>query len=231
MWFGFDPLYWIMTMPALLLALYAQWKVRSAYEKYSEVRNERGISGHQAAQELIRANGLYGVEIEGAQGDLSDHYDPRSKVLRLSPGVANGRSVASLAIVAHEVGHAVQDQQAYAMLRLRSALVPAVNIGSSLGIWLFIGGMFLNITGLSYLGVGLFALAVVFALVTLPVELNASSRALEMLKTTNLLSQHDLKGAKSVLRAAALTYVAALAQAVMQLLYFLMVLSGGRRRS
>ncbi|MBS1252637.1 MAG: hypothetical protein MAG451_01678 [Anaerolineales bacterium] len=231
MWFGFDPLYWIMTMPALLLALYAQWKVRSAYEEYSEVRNERGISGHQAAQELIQANGLYGVEIEGAQGDLSDHYDPRSKVLRLSPSVANGRSVASLAIVAHEVGHAVQDQQAYAMLRLRSALVPAVNIGSSLGIWLFIGGMFLNIIGLSYLGVGLFALAVVFALVTLPVELNASSRALEMLKTTNLLSQHDLKGAKSVLRAAALTYVAALAQAVLQLLYFVMRLRGGRRRS
>lgn len=230
MWFGFDPLYWVLTLPALLLALYAQWKVRTAYEKYSEVPNERGISGYQAAQELIRANGLYGVEVEGAQGDLSDHYDPRKKVLRLSPGVANGRSVASLAIVAHEVGHAVQDQQEYAMMRLRSALVPAVNIGSSLGIWLFIGGMFLNIMGLSILGVALFSLAVVFALVTLPVELNASSRALEMLKSTNLLSRHDIKGAKSVLRAAALTYVAALAQAVMQLLYFVLILSGGRRR-
>lgn len=228
--FGFDPLYWVLTLPALLLALYAQWKVRTAYEKYSEVPNERGISGYQAAEELIRANGLYGVDIEGAQGDLSDHYDPRNKVLRLSPGVANRRSVASLAIVAHEVGHAVQDQQEYALLRLRSSLVPAVNIGSSLGIWLFIGGMFLNFTGLSILGVGLFSLAVVFALVTLPVELNASSRALKMLKSTNLLSQHDMQGAKSVLRAAALTYVAALAQAVMQLVYFLMILSGGRRR-
>lgn len=231
MWFGFDPLYWIITLPALLLAVYAQWKVRSAYNKYSEVPNERGISGYQAAQELIRTNGLYGIDVEGVEGDLSDHYDPTKKVLRLSQGVANGRSVAALAIVAHEVGHAVQDQQEYAMMRVRSSLVPAVNIGSSLGIWLFMGGLFLNLTGLAWIGVGLFALAAVFALVTLPVELNASSRALEMLKTTNLLSQHDMKGAKSVLRAAALTYVAALAQAVLQLLYFVLLLSGGRRRS
>lgn len=230
MWFGFNPLYWVMTLPALLLALYAQWKVRTAYGKYSEVPNERGITGYQAAEQLIQANGLFGIDIEGVEGDLSDHYDPRSKVLRLSPGVANGRSVASLAIVAHEVGHAVQDQQEYAMMRLRSALVPAVNIGSTLGIWLFIGGMFLQFTTLSWVGVGLFALAAVFALVTLPVELNASSRALAMLRNTNLLSQHDMKGAKSVLRAAALTYVAALAQAVMQLLYFVLLLSGGRRR-
>lgn len=229
--FWFDPLYLIVTMPALLLALYAQWKVRSSYEKYSETPNERGISGYQAAQELLRANGLYGVDVEGVQGKLSDHYDPRSNVLRLSPGVANGRSIASLAIVAHEIGHAVQDQQEYAMLRARSALVPAVNIGSSLGIWLAFGGMFFGWTGLAWLGVALFSAAVVFALITLPVELNASSRALEMLKTNNLLSPHDLKGAKSVLRAAALTYVAALAQAVLQLLYLVLRLSGGRQRS
>lgn len=226
----FDPLYIILTMPALLLALYAQWKVRSSYEKYSEVPNERGVSGYQAAQELLHASGLYGIDIEGVQGELSDHYDPKNKILRLSPGVANGRSIASLAIVAHEVGHAVQDQQEYAMLRARSALVPAVNIGSSLGVWLVFGGIFLGLTGLAWVGVALFSAAVLFALVTLPVELNASSRALDMLKKTNLLSQHDLKGAKSVLRAAALTYVAALAQAVMQLLYFVLLLSGGRRR-
>lgn len=228
--FWFDPLYLIVTMPALLLALYAQWKVRSAYEKYSQVPNERGVSGYQAAQELLRANGLFGVDIEGAPGDLSDHYDPRGKVLRLSPGVANGRSVASLAIVAHEVGHAVQDQQQYAMLRARSALVPGVNIGSTLGIWLAFAGIIFNWVGMAWLGIGLFSLAVVFALVTLPVELNASSRALEMLKRTNLLSSHDIKGAKSVLQAAALTYVAALAQAVMQLLYLVLIVSGGRRR-
>ncbi|MFQ5859783.1 MAG: zinc metallopeptidase [Anaerolineae bacterium] len=227
----FDPLYLILTMPALLLALYAQWKVRSAYGKYSQVPNERGISGYQAAQELVRANGLYGVDIEGAPGELSDHYDPRSKVLRLSPGVANGRSIASLAIVAHEVGHAVQDQQGYAMLRLRSSLVPAANLGSTLGIWLVFGGIVFRLSGLAWVGVALFAAAVLFTLVTLPVELNASSRALDMLKRTNLLGQHDLKGAKSVLSAAALTYIAALAQAVMQLLYFVLLLSGGRRRS
>ncbi len=227
----FDPLYLILTMPALLLALYAQWKVRSAYTKYSQVPNERGISGYQAAQELLNANGLYGIDIEGVPGDLSDHYDPRGKVLRLSPGVANGRSIASLAIVAHEVGHAVQDKQGYAMLRFRSSMVPAANLGSTLGIWLAFGGIIFGWSGLAWLGVALFSAAVVFTLVTLPVELNASSRALEMLKRTNLLSQHDLKGAKSVLNAAALTYVAALAQAVLQLVYLVLVVSGGRRRS
>lgn len=227
----FDPLYLILTMPALLLAFYAQWKVRSAYGRYSKVPNERGVSGYQAAQELVQANGLYGIEIEGVQGELSDHYDPRGKVLRLSSGVANGRSIASLAIVAHEVGHAVQDRQGYAMMRFRSSLVPAANLGSNLGIGLVFGGIIFNLSGLAWLGIALFGAAVLFTLVTLPVELNASSRALDMLKKTDLLSQHDLKGAKSVLSAAALTYVAALAQAVMQLLYFVMLLSGGRRRS
>ena len=227
----FDPLYLILTMPALLLAFYAQWKVRSAYGKYSKVPNERGVSGYQAAQELVQANGLYGIEIEGVQGELSDHYDPRGKVLRLSPGVANGRSIASLAIVAHEVGHAVQDHQGYAMMRFRSSLVPAANLGSNLGIWLVFGGIIFNLSGLAWVGIALFGAAVLFTVVTLPVELNASSRALDMLKKTNLLSQHDLKGAKSVLSAAALTYVAALAQAILQLLYFVMMLSGGRRRS
>jgi hypothetical protein len=218
-------------MPALLLAIYAQWQVRTAYQKYSRVPNERGISGYQAAQELLNANGLYGIDIEGVPGNLSDHYDPKGKVLRLSPDVANGRSIASMAIVAHEVGHAVQDKQGYAMMRFRSTLVPAANLGSTLGIWLAFGGLVFRLSGLAWLGVALFSAAVLFTLVTLPVELNASSRALTMLRQTNLLSQHDLKGAKSVLRAAALTYVAALAQAVMQLLYLVLLLSGGRRRS
>ncbi len=229
--FWFDPLYLILTMPALLLAIYAQWQVRTAYQKYSRVPNERGISGYQAAQELLNANGLYGIDIEGVPGNLSDHYDPKGKVLRLSPDVANGRSIASMAIVAHEVGHAVQDKQGYAMMRFRSTLVPAANLGSTLGIWLAFGGLVFRLSGLAWLGVALFSAAVLFTLVTLPVELNASSRALTMLRQTNLLSQHDLKGAKSVLRAAALTYVAALAQAVMQLLYLVLLLSGGRRRS
>ncbi len=227
----FDVWYFIFAMPALALALYAQWKVRSAYSKYSQIPNERGISGYEAAQELLKASGLYHVTIEGVPGELTDHYDPRSKVLRLSPSVANGRSVAALGIVAHEVGHAVQDAQAYALLRLRSALVPAVNVGSSLGVWLFFLGLILNFTNLAVLGVLMFAVAVVFALVTLPIELNASSRALAMLRDYGLLGPHDLKGARAVLNAAALTYVAALAQAITQLLYFLFLLTGGRRRS
>lgn len=227
----FDVWYFIFASPALALALYAQWKVRSAYGKYSQVLNERGISGYEAARELLRANGLHHVTIEGVPGELTDHYDPRGKVLRLSPSVANGRSVAALGIVAHEVGHAVQDAQAYALLRLRSALVPAVNVGSSLGVWLFVLGLILNFTNLAVLGVMMFAVAVVFALVTLPIELNASSRALAMLRNYGLLGPHDLKGARAVLNAAALTYVAALAQAITQLLYFLFLLTGGRRRS
>jgi len=227
----FDVWYFIFAFPALALALYAQWKVRSAYSKYSQIPNERGISGYEAARELLRANGLHHVTIEGTPGELTDHYDPRSKVLRLSPGVANGRSVAALGIVAHEVGHAMQDAQAYALLRLRSALVPAVNVGSSLGVWLFFLGLILNFTNLAMLGVMMFAVAVVFALVTLPVELNASSRAMAMLRNYGLLGPRDLKGARAVLNAAALTYVAALAQALTQLLYFLFVLTGGRRRS
>jgi hypothetical protein len=229
--YAFNPWYFIFMLPALAFALYAQWKVRSAYSKYSQVPNERGISGYQAAQELLRANGLYHVTIEGTPGELSDHYDPRGKVLRLSQGVANSRSVAALGIVAHEVGHAVQDAQAYAPLRLRSALVPAVNIGSSLGVWLFILGMILNFSGLAWLGVVMFSAAVVFALITLPVELNASSRAMKMLRDYGLLGRHDLQGARAVLNAAALTYVAALAQALAQLLYFVFILTGGRRRS
>ena len=227
----FDVWYFIFAMPALALALYAQWKVRSAYSKYSQVPNERGITGYEAARELLRVNGLHHVTIEGVPGELTDHYDPRGKVLRLSPPVANGRSVAALGIVAHEVGHAMQDAEAYALLRLRSALVPAVNLGSSLGVWLFFIGLFLNFTNLALLGVMLFAVAVVFALVTLPIELNASSRAMAMLRNYGLLGPHDLKGARAVLNAAALTYVAALAQALTQLLYFLFLLTGGRRRS
>lgn len=229
--YAFNPWYFIFMLPALAFALYAQWKVRSAYSKYSQIPNERGISGYQAAQELLSASGLHYVTIEGTPGELSDHYDPRGKVLRLSSGVANGRSVAALGIVAHEVGHAVQDAQAYALLRLRSTLVPAVNIGSSLGIWLFILGMILNFSGLAWLGVLMFSAAAVFAVVTLPVELNASSRAMAMLKNYGLVGRRDLQGARAVLNAAALTYVAALAQALAQLLYFVFILTGGRRRS
>jgi Zn-dependent membrane protease YugP len=208
-----DPLYFIFALPALLLALYAQFKVQSAYGRYSRIRNRLGIEGVRAAEILLNHNGLYGVRIEGIPGKLTDHYDPRSKTLRLSAGVASVPSIASLGIVAHEVGHATQDAENYLPLKLRVGLVPLVNLGSWLGPTLFLVGWLLNAFDLAALGLILFSLGAVFALVTLPVELNASKRALKMLQETGLVSSEELGGVKSVLSAAALTYVAALAQA------------------
>ncbi|MFQ6057850.1 MAG: zinc metallopeptidase [Anaerolineae bacterium] len=227
--FYFDPMYLVFALPALLLALYAQFKVRSAYSRYSRVPNMRGVSGLQAAQWLLEANGLGHVSIEGTPGQLSDHYDPRRKVLRLSREVAHSQSIAALGIVAHEVGHAVQDARAYAPLRLRSGLVPVVTLGSWLGPILFILGIVIGLTGLAWLGVIFFSGSVVFALITLPVEWDASNRALRMLRSYGLVGTRDLEGAKSVLSAAALTYVAALAQAISTLLYYLFLLGGMSR--
>ncbi|RLC89872.1 MAG: zinc metallopeptidase [Chloroflexi bacterium] len=225
-----DPMYFIFGLPALLLAFYAQWRVRSAYRKYLQVPNGARLTGAQAAQLILRQAGL-GVNIEAVSGELTDHYDPRSKVLRLSPGVATRSSVASLAIVAHEIGHAQQDAQAYLLLRLRSGLVPVVNFTSWLGPILFFVGMLLNSYDLAWLGVLTFAGAVVFALVTLPVEIDASRRGLRLLDQTGILvNDAERQGARRVLTAAALTYVAALAQALSTLLYYVFMLSGGRRR-
>lgn len=229
--FFFDPLYLIIAMPALLLALYAQAKVKSAYAKYLRVPNMRDISGEETARHLLAANGLSFVNVEGIPGELTDHYDPRSKTLRLSAGVARSRSVAAVGIVAHEVGHAVQDATAYTPLRLRAGLVPAVNLGSWLGPIVFIVGLFLQSPNLAWLGVFLFGGTAIFALVTLPVELDASRRAMKMLKSNGLVGVQDSKGANAVLRAAALTYVAALAQALSTLLYYGLLASGmGRSR-
>jgi len=224
-----DPLYFIFALPALLLALYAQFKVQSAYGRYSRIRNRLGIDGVRAAEILLNHNGLYGVRIEGIPGKLTDHYDPRSKTLRLSAGVASVPSIASLGIVAHEVGHATQDAENYLPLKLRVGLVPLVNLGSWLGPTLFLVGWLLNAFDLAALGLILFSLGAVFALVTLPVELNASKRALKMLQETGLVSSEELGGVKSVLSAAALTYVAALAQAVSTILYYAFLLMGLRR--
>jgi len=224
-----DPLYFIFALPALLLALYAQFKVQSAYGRYSRIRNRLGIEGVRAAEILLNHNGLYGVRIEGIPGKLTDHYDPRSKTLRLSAGVASVPSIASLGIVAHEVGHATQDAENYLPLKLRVGLVPLVNLGSWLGPTLFLVGWLLNAFDLAALGLILFSLGAVFALVTLPVELNASKRALKMLQETGLVSSEELGGVKSVLSAAALTYVAALAQAVSTILYYAFLLMGLRR--
>jgi Zn-dependent membrane protease YugP len=228
--FFFDPMYLVFALPALLLAFYAQWKVKSAYSRYSQVRNMRGVTGVQVARSLLDAEGLNYVSIEGTPGELSDHYDPRGKVLRLSSGVANSASVASLGIVAHEVGHAVQDARAYGPLRFRAALVPAVNLGSWLGPIIFMLGFFMQSVDLASFGLILFSAAAVFALITLPVELDASRRALKMLSAYGMVDNQDLSGARSVLTAAALTYVAAVAQALSTLLDYGFLLSGMRRR-
>ncbi len=225
-----NPTYYLFALPAFLLALYAQWKVRTAYRRYMRVPNAAGVTGLDAARLLLARTGL-GVRIEGVRGTLTDHYDPRTKTLRLSPGVAQSASVGALAIVAHEVGHAMQDAQAFALLRLRSGLVPIVNFTSWLGPILFMIGWFMNYQPLASLGVVFFSGAVVFSLLTLPVELDASRRGTQLLEETKLVSgDEDLKGARRVLSAAALTYVAALAQSVSTMLYYLFLLSGSSRR-
>ncbi len=228
--FYFDIRYLLFSLPALLLALVAQWRVQSAYRKWSRVRNMRNISGAEAARLLLRANGLPDVELERARGVMGDHYDPRRRALRLSRGVAESPSVASLGIVAHEVGHAVQHQTDYAPLRVRSGLVPLVNLGTWMGMIFFFIGLVIQLSGLVWLGVILFSGGVVFSLVTVPVERDASRRALQMLKAEGLVGTTDIQGVQAVLSAASLTYVAALAQALSQLLYFVFLATGMSRR-
>ena len=229
-----DPTYLLYMIPALLLVMLAQLWVNSTYRKWSQIRNLNQISGAEAAKRLLNFGSLHHVSLEGTPNPLSDHYDPRSKTLKLSPGVAQGQSVASLAIAAHEIGHALQDQQGYLPLRFRAALVPAVNLGSRLGMILIIAGLLLRGafgTQMAWLGVGAFALGVVFSLATLPVELNASSRARVLLSDSGLIRSEDEKqGVNAVLNAAAFTYVAALAAAILQLLYWISLVSGGSRR-
>jgi Zn-dependent membrane protease YugP len=230
--FFLDPRYLLFMMPAFLVMMLAQMYVSSAYRKWSQVQSRSRLSGAQAAQRLIQSGGLYDVRVEGIAGNLTDHYDPRSKELRLSQGVYQSSSVAALAIAAHELGHAMQDQDGYFPLRLRAALVPAVNVGSYLGWILIIIGLLLGATQLAYVGLLVFSLGLVFALATLPVELNASARAKRLLTDTGLIvGEDEARGVNSVLNAAALTYVAALITAALQLLYYAtMVLGMGRRR-
>lgn len=229
--FYFNPQYLIFMAPALLAMLAAQWYVRSAYNKWGKVRTSTGISGRETAERLKTAGGLTGVRVEQIGGQLSDHYDPRQKVLSLSSGVYQGSSVASVAIAAHELGHALQDQEDYFPLQLRSLLVPAVNIGSTLGWILIMVGLLINAIGIAWLGVFAFSGGAVFALATLPVEINASARAKKLLKQSGVIrTAEEERGVNNVLNAAALTYVAALFTAVMQLLYWVSLVSGGSRR-
>ncbi|HET9913003.1 MAG TPA: zinc metallopeptidase [Anaerolineales bacterium] len=228
----FDPFYLIFMIPAFILMGITSWYVRHAYNKWSKIRATSGLTGHQAAQRLISTGSLYGVQVQGTAGQLSDHYDPRNKTLFLSQGVANSPSVAAVAISAHELGHAMQDAENYFPMTVRSALVPAVNIGSNLGWILILIGLFLRQPNLAWVGVIVFSAGALFALATLPVEFNASARAKELLYATGIIqTEEERRGVNQVLNAAALTYVAGLVTAVMQLLYYVFLVGGmGRRR-
>ena len=227
--FGGYGLYLLFSLPALLLGFWAQMKVKGAFNKYSKIRSYIGLSGAEIARRMLNASGLNNVEIEETRGFLSDHYDPRAKKLRLSPDVYRSNSIAAAGIAAHEAGHAIQDQQNYVPLKFRSAMVPSVQFGSWLGPIIFIGGLLLQWESLAWVGLGLFALTALFALVTLPVEFNASNRAKAWLSTSGVIYGEESQGINKVLDAAALTYVAAAIQAISTLLYYAFLLLGRSR--
>lgn len=222
----FDPMYFVILAPAILLGLWAQFRVKSAYHQGSQVAVRSGLSGAEAARRILDSQGLNDVAIEMTPGTLSDHYDPRQKVLRLSPDVAQGRSAASLGIAAHEAGHALQDAGGYSLLGLRNAIVPLAAVGSNLSLFLIVIGAMLSVKGfghtLVWVGIGFFALVVLFQLVNLPVEYDASNRAKDILLRSNMVTQDEHAVVKRVLSAAALTYVAATLTAVLTLLYYVM---------
>ena len=230
----FNPQYLIFMAPAFLLMLITSWYVKSAYQKWSRVPARSRLTGSEAAQRLIARGGLYGIQVQSVAGNLTDNYDPRDKVLHLSQNVANTASVAAVAVAAHELGHALQDADDYFPLRFRAAIVPAVSIGSWLGWIMIIAGLLLRLTNLAWLGILVFSGGALFALATLPVELNASARAKRLLADSGIVAGPDEQaGVNNVLNAAAFTYVAGLASAILQLLYFVSMVGGmgGRRRS
>jgi Zn-dependent membrane protease YugP len=232
--FFFDPMYLIFMAPAFILMMLVQYYVSSAYKKWSQVPSRLRLTGKEAAEKLINTGNLYNVKIEPIRGNLTDNYDPRTKVLHLSQGVYQGSSVAAIAVSAHELGHAMQDREGYFPLKFRAALVPAVNIGSYLGWILLMIGFLMRYPQVAWLGVFVFSGGAIFALATLPVELNASARAKKLLVQSGLIySQEEVQGVNQVLNAAAMTYVAALITAVLQLLYYatLVLGMGGRRRN
>lgn len=229
--FVIDPMYFVFLAPALILMLYAQWRVRSTVGKYGQVPNGRGLTGAQVARLILDNNGLFDVPVELTPGELTDHYDPLRRVVRLSEPVYYGRSVAALGIAAHETGHAIQHKLSYLPLQLRTAIVPVVTFGTNIGWILILAGIVVGLTGLAWFGVALFAGGALFALLTLPVEFDASRRALQALTTMGLVDRTELAQSRETLNAAALTYVAGLLMALMQLLYWVSVVSGMQRRS
>ena len=218
----FDPLYFLVVGPFLLLAMWASWRVRSTFARYQQVGVRSGMTGAEAAAAVARAGGS-DVTIERHQGFLSDHYDPRSRTLRLSPDVHDGRSIAAIAVAAHEAGHSIQHVKGYAWLGLRTQLVPICSIGSNLWIWIFLAGMIFQLPVLVNLGIVVFALVVLFQIVTLPVEFDASNRAKVVLARTGIVANEaEAQGVASVLSAAAMTYVAAALTSVATLVYLFM---------
>ena len=228
----FDPTYLLVIIGAVL-CIVAQLLIKSTFRKYSKVMSRSGMTGAQAAQRILQLSGIYDVRIERTRGELTDHYDPTAKVLRLSDSVYGSNSIAAIGVAAHECGHAVQHDKGYTPLKIRSALVPAANIGSRLGIPIIIIGVLIGMNPLIIqIGIWVFALAVLFQIVTLPVEFNASGRALSMIGNYGLMENDETRGCRKVVSAAALTYVAAAASSVMQLLRLIILYgnSGNRRR-
>jgi len=225
-------LFLLLSLPALALGIWAQFKVRSTFNKNAQIPTSTGMTGAQVARRVLDINGLNDVQVEQVNGFLSDHYDPRHRVLRLSPDVYAGNSLSAAGVAAHEAGHALQHKDGYAMLKLRSAMVPTVQIGSWLGPLIFLAGFFMAGmigTSLAWLGFLLFAAVAAFALVTLPVEFDASNRAKRLLISQNIIFPQEMGGVNAVLSAAALTYVAAAIQAISTLLYYGMMLVGINR--
>ena len=235
MFYGFDWTYLVLVLPCVLLSLWASSNVNTTFQKYSKQFSSRGLTGAEAAQRVLSANGVHNLRIERISGNLTDHYAPRTNVIRLSDGVYSSTSTAAIGVACHEAGHAVQYAQDYAPIKLRAAIIPVTNIGSKLAMPLILLGLVLAfLDNLSYtfiyLGIACFGLSLVFQLVTLPVEFNASRRAMNAIEQADLLSAEEQRGAKKTLRAAALTYVAAPATALAQLLRLILIFGGRRRR-
>lgn len=234
MYYGIDYYYIILVLPAIFVSLYAQFKVNSTFSKYSKLSNKRGLTGAEVARRILDMNGLHHVVIEHVKGNLSDHYDPKSRVLRLSDSVFSSKSVAALGVAAHECGHAIQHATNYSPLKIRHSIYPVVSISSTAAIPLIIMGFLFNTTSLVNIGIVLFAAVVVFQIVTLPVEFNASKRALCILEESHFLCDgsyaeiSELKSAKKVLSAAALTYVASTLVSIMQLLRLILIANSRR---
>lgn len=235
-YYGFDMTYILLVLPFIILSLWASSNVNSTFRRYSQQHSMRRITGAEAAQRVLHANGVSGVRIERVRGNLTDHFDPRTKVIRLSDSVYDNTSTAAIGVACHEAGHAVQYAKNYAPIKLRAAVIPATNLGSKLAMPLILLGLLFGAFGtvsytLVYLGIGCFSLSLVFQLITLPVEFDASRRAMQAIDSANILTAEEQQGARKTLTAAAMTYVAATAVALMQLLRLLMLFGGGRRKN